>query len=67
MTEQQQHLSQVIEQQKQVINDINILNGQLNSKKEQLYKLQGIIEYLDQIGVTLPEEEEEIVEEKIED
>lgn len=65
MTEQQEHLLQVVEQQKQIINDINNLNGQLNSKKENLYKLQGIIEYLEQIGVTLPEEE--VVEEKTED
>lgn len=57
MTEQQTHLSQVIEQQKQVINDINNLNTQLNIKKELLYKLQGVIEYLEQVGVTLPEEE----------
>ena len=57
MTEQQTHLSQVIEQQKQVINDINNLNTQLNVKKELLYKLQGVIEYLEQVGVTLPQEE----------
>ena len=57
MTEQQEHLSQVIEQQKQVINDINNLNTQLNVKKELLYKLQGVIEYLEQVGVTLPQEE----------
>ncbi len=64
MTEQQEHLAQVVEQQKQIINDINNLNGQLNSKKENLYKLQGIIEYLEQIGVTLPSEE--VVEETTE-
>ena len=64
MTEQQEHLAQVVEQQKQIINDINNLNGQLNSKKENLYKLQGIIEYLEQIGVTLPSQE--VVEETTE-
>jgi hypothetical protein len=57
MTEQQEHLTQAIEQQKQVINDINNLNTQLNTKKEILYKLQGIIEYLEQVGVSLPQEE----------
>ena len=61
MTEQQKHLSQVIEQQKEVINEINNLNTQLNVKKELLYKLQGVIEYLEQVGVTLPQEE--VVEE----
>ena len=61
MTEQQTHLSQAIEQQKEVINEINNLNTQLNVKKELLYKLQGVIEYLEQVGVTLPQEE--VVEE----
>jgi hypothetical protein len=59
MTEQQQHLSQALEQQKDVVNDINNLTNQLTVKKELALKLQGIIEYLDQIGVTLPDEEEE--------
>ena len=63
MTEQQTHLSQAIEQQKEVINEINNLNTQLNVKKELLYKLQGVIEYLEQVGVTLPQEE--VVEETI--
>ena len=65
MTEQQQHLSQALEQQKDVVNDINNLTNQLTVKKELALKLQGIIEYLDQIGVTLPdgEEEEETEEE----
>jgi hypothetical protein len=66
MTEQQNHLFQIVEQQKQIINEINILNGQLNSKKEHLYKLQGAIEYLEGIGVSLPESDTEI-EENIED
>jgi hypothetical protein len=59
MTEQQQHLSQALEQQKDVVNDINNLTNQLTVKKELALKLQGIIEYLDQIGVTLPDGEEE--------
>lgn len=58
MTEQQQHLSQALEQQKDVVNDINNLTNQLTIKKELALKLQGIIEYLDQIGVTLPDEDE---------
>jgi hypothetical protein len=64
MTEQQQHLSQALEQQKDVVNDINNLTNQLTIKKELALKLQGIIEYLDQIGVTLPDEEEEETEEE---
>jgi hypothetical protein len=64
MTEQQQHLSQALEQQKDVVNDINNLTNQLTVKKELALKLQGIIEYLDQIGVTLPDEDEEETEEE---
>jgi hypothetical protein len=64
MTEQQQHLSQALEQQKDVVNDINNLTNQLTVKKELALKLQGIIEYLEQIGVSLPDDEEEEIEEQ---
>ena len=62
MTEQQQHLQQVIEQQQQLIAEINTLNNQLNTKRELALKLQGVIEYLNQTGVTLPEPEVETQE-----
>jgi len=58
MTDQQKHLQQVIEQQQQVINDINILNNQLTTKREIVLKLQGVLEYLEQTGVVLPTKEE---------
>jgi len=64
MTEQQTHLSQLIEQQKTLINDINLLNTQLTTKKELALKIQGVIEYLQQLGITLLETE---VEEKKEE
>jgi hypothetical protein len=64
MTEQQQHLSQALEQQKDIVNDIYNLTNQLTVKKELVLKIQGIIEYLDQIGVTLPDEDEEETEEE---
>ena len=64
MTEQQQHLSQALEQQKDIVNDIYNLTNQLTVKKELALKIQGIIEYLDQIGVTLPDEDEEETEEE---
>lgn len=64
MTEQQQHLSQALEQQKDVVNDINNLTNQLTVKKELALKLQGIIEYLEQIGVSLPDDDEEEIEEQ---
>lgn len=58
MTEQQKHLSQLFEQQQQLINDVNVLSNQLTSKRELLLKVQGAIEYLQQTGTVLPEPEE---------
>ena len=58
MTDQQTHLKQVLEQQKGLIEEINALNSQITSKREMAVKLQGIAEYLDQIGVKLPTEGE---------
>ena len=54
LTEQQGHLQSVIAQQQDLINEINLIQAQLSSKKELLAKTQGVIEYLSQIGVTLP-------------
>jgi hypothetical protein len=63
MIDQQEHLLELTEKQDLLINEVNMLTYSLNSKKELLLKIQGAIEYLHQIGVTLPEnnlEEEEI-------
>ena len=57
-TEQQNHLKQVVEQSQGLVNEINQLEGQANQKREMLLKVQGIIEYLQQMGVELPKEEE---------
>ena len=62
MTEQQNHLQQVLQQQQGLISEINDLNSKVNSKREMLMKLQGVAEYLQQIGVTLPEPESEVEE-----
>ena len=59
MTEQENHLKQVLTQQKTLVDEINALNNQITSKREMAVKLQGIAEYLDQLGVKLPKEEEE--------
>ena len=48
MTEKQQHLQQILAQQKQVIAEINDLNSQITTKREVALKLQGVIEYLQQ-------------------
>ena len=57
MTEQENHLKQVLTQQKALVDEINALNNQITSKREMAVKLQGVAEYLDQIGVKLPQEE----------
>ena len=57
MTEQQQHLQSAIQQQNTLVQEIQSLQSQLDSKKQLALKAQGIIEYLDQIGVKLPEAE----------
>tara|TARA_B100001996_G_scaffold162505_1_gene123947 strand:+ start:1343 stop:1594 length:252 start_codon:yes stop_codon:yes gene_type:complete len=59
MTEQQQHLQSAIQQQNTLVQEIQTLQSQLDSKRQLALKAQGIIEYLDQIGVKLPEPETE--------
>ena len=66
LTEQQGHLTSILNQQKELANDINMLQGQLNQKKELFNKTQGVVEYLQTIGVTLPEPEEPTPEAKTE-
>jgi hypothetical protein len=55
MTEQQQHLQSAIQQQNVLLNEIQSLQSEIDSKRQLAVKAQGIIEYLDQIGVKLPE------------
>ena len=57
LNEQQNHLAQVLQQQQTLVGEINELNGQVESKKQMALKLQGVAEYLDQIGIKLPEPE----------
>ena len=63
LTEQQGHLSSILAQQKDLANEINQLQAQLTSKKELFQKTQGVVEYLNTIGVKLPEESEVPAEE----
>lgn len=58
LTEQQKHLQSVLQQQQEIITEINTLEAQARSKREMAVKLQGIVEYLNGIGVKLPEPEE---------
>jgi len=57
MTEQQNHLVQLVEQRKNVSIEIETLNGKTQRNKELLLKTQGAIDYLVAVGVTLPETE----------
>ena len=58
LTEQQTHLKSVIEQQQTLSQEVQQLNAALDSKRSMFTKLQGVREYLEQTGVTLPEPEE---------
>ena len=58
MTDSQTHLKSAIEQRNSIVKEIEELNKQINSKRELGLKVQGIIEYLEQTGVKLPEEAE---------
>ena len=58
LTEQQTHLKSVIEQQNTLAQEVQQLNATLDSKRSMYTKLQGVREYLEQTGVTLPEPEE---------
>ena len=76
MTEQQNHLAQLVEQRTNLASDLEKLGAQSTRTRELFLKTQGAIEYLELIGVTLPEpevteeaqaEEEEITEEPSEE
>ena len=75
MTEQQTHLASLLKQREDIVGEINDLNSQIASKRELLLRATGAIEYLQQIGVSLPEEspaeepvaETEVVEDSAEE
>jgi hypothetical protein len=58
MTEQQQHLTNLIQQRQTLTQELEGLTTQMTSRKELFLKVQGAIEYLQQIGIVLPESEE---------
>ena len=66
LTEQQVHLQQVLEQQQTLSQEAQRLNTALDSKRSMFTKLQGVREYLEQTGVTLPEPEAEAPAEAVE-
>ena len=66
LSEQQGHLASILSQQKDLANEINQLQAQITSKKELFQKTQGVVEYLNTIGVKLPEPEAPAEETKTE-
>ena len=58
MTDAQTHLKSAIEQRDAIVQEIQELNTKVANKRELGLKVQGIIEYLEQTGVKLPEEAE---------
>ena len=66
MTEQQQHLANLVEQRDALRSDLEKLQETTGNRRELFFKVQGAIEYLTQTGVELPEAEvaeTEVVEE----
>ena len=59
MNEQQNHLSQLIEQRIKLVSDLEGLGNQSTRTRDLMLKTQGAIEYLEATGVKLPEPEPE--------
>ena len=57
MSEQQEHLTNLLRQRQDLLNEIDGLQAQATAKRELLLRASGAIEYLQQIGVKLPEPE----------
>ena len=57
MTEQQEHLANLLQQRQTLSQELETLQWQTNAKRELFFKVQGVVEYLTQIGVVLPEPE----------
>ena len=66
LTEQQVHLQQVLEQQQTLSQEAQRLNVAVQNNNAMYTKLQGVREYLEQTGVTLPEPEAEAPAEAVE-
>ena len=65
MSEQQDHLANLLQQRQTLIDEINGLQQQAAEKRELLLRASGAIEYLTQIGVKLPEQPAETPEEPV--
>jgi len=57
MNDQQEHLTQLVEQRTKLASDLETLGNHSTRTRELFLKTQGAIEYLEAVGVTLPEPE----------
>ena len=57
MSEQQEHLTNLLKQRQDLLSEIDGLQAQATAKRELLLRASGAIEYLQTIGVKLPEPE----------
>jgi prefoldin subunit 5 len=57
MNEQQEHLTQLLEQRGTLSQQLEGFQAQTGRTRELLLKTQGAIEYLEAVGVKLPEPE----------
>ena len=57
MNEQQNHLSQLIEQRGTLTQQLEGIQAQTTRTRDLMLKTQGAIEYLEAVGVKLPEPE----------
>jgi len=53
MTDQQEHLKNLLNQQKDLAKEVQALQEQIEFKRQTFFKVQGAIEYLNQTGVEL--------------
>jgi|TARA_B100001939_G_C16666236_1_gene498173 prefoldin subunit 5 len=53
VTEQQEHLQNLLQQQKTLVKEVEELQAQLEGKRQTFFKVQGAIEYLNKTGVEL--------------
>ena len=68
MTEQQKHLQNLVNQRQEIVKQIEDLQTKMNGAKELGLKVQGAIEYLEQVGVKLEEESiEEMADQLLEE
>ena len=69
MTEQQTHLASLTQQKEYLATELETIKNNASNTRDLYLKVLGAIEYLTQIGVTLPEPEvtEEVTEEETEE